>query len=105
MTNSPVNERIRKHFKRKDLEFRVNELKENETISKSKLDEIVETKIEELKSEINIYKQLIFELFNQQTYNKALNYVNMLKQELNKFPEILKNFLEKDFSSEYKKYP
>ena len=60
-----VNERIRKHLKEKDLEFRVNELKENETISKSKLDEKVETKIEELKSEINIYKQLIFELFNQ----------------------------------------
>ena len=28
----------------------------------------------------------------------------MLKQELNNFPEILKNFLEKDFFPEYKKY-
>ena len=74
-----VNERIKKYLKEKDLEIRVNTLKENENISKSKLDELVENKIEELKSEINIYKQLIFELFNQQTYNKALNYINMLK--------------------------
>jgi len=80
-----------------------NELKENETISKSKLDELVETKIKNLKSEINIYKQLIFDLFNQQTYNKALSYVNMLKQKLNNFLIFLKIFWKKIFFLEYKK--
>ena len=99
-----VNQRIKKYLKEKDLELRLNTLKENERISKSKLDELVENKIKELKSEINIYKQLIFELFNQQTYDKALNYMDMLKQEFINFPEILQKFLEKDLFPEYKKY-
>ena len=99
-----VNQRIKKYLKEKDLELRLNTLKENERISKSKLDELVENKIKELKSEINIYKQLIFELFNQQTYDKALNYMDMLKQEFINFPEILQKFLEKDLFREYKKY-
>ena len=99
-----VNQRIKKYLKEKDLELRLNTLKEHERISKSKLDELVENKIKELKSEINIYKQLIFELFNQQTYDKALNYMDMLKQEFINFPEILQKFLEKNLFPEYKKY-
>ena len=99
-----VNERIKKYLKEKDLEIRLKSLKENERISKHKLNKLVENKIKEIKSEINIYKQLIFELFNQQTYAKALNYINMLKQEFINFPEILQKFLEKDFFPEYKKY-
>ena len=87
-----VNQRIKKYLKEKDLELRLNTLKENERISKSKLDELVENKIKELKSEINIYKQLIFELFNQQTYDKALNYMDMLKQEFIIFQRSYKNF-------------
>lgn len=99
-----VNERIKKYLKQKDLEIRIDQIKENEKIAKSKLDEIVENEIDKIKSEINIYKQLIFELFNQQTYNKATNYINLLKQEYNNFPEILQKFLKNDFFPEYKKY-
>ena len=99
-----INERIKKYLNEKDLEFRVNIIKENEKISKTKLDQLVENKIKDLKSEINIYKQLIFELFNQQTYDKALNYVKMLKQEVINFPEILQKFLKKDFFPEHKKF-
>ena len=99
-----VNERIKKYLKQKDLEIRIDQIKENKKIAKSKLDEIVENEIDKIKSEINIYKQLIFELFNQQTYNKATNYINLLKQEYNNFPEILQKFLKNDFFPEYKKY-
>ena len=99
-----VNERIKKYLKQKDLEIRINQIKENEKITKSKLDEIVENEIDKIKSEINIYKQLIFELFNQQTYNKATNYINLLRQEYINFPEILQKFLKNDFFPEYKKY-
>ncbi len=81
-----LNERIKKYLKQKDLEIRINQIKENEKIAKNKLDEIVENEIDKIKSEINIYKLLIFELFNQQTYNKATNYINILKQEYNNFP-------------------
>ena len=99
-----VNERIKKYLKQKDLEIRIDQIKENEKIAKNKLDEIVENEIDKIKSEINIYKQLIFELFNQQTYNKATNYINLLKQEYNNFPKILQKFLKNDFFPEYKKY-
>ena len=99
-----LNERIKKYLKQKDLEIRINQIKENEKIAKNKLDEIVENEIDKIKSEINIYKLLIFELFNQQTYNKATNYINILKQEYNNFPEILQKFLKNDFFPEYKKY-
>ena len=50
------------------------------------------------------YKQFFFELFEQKTYNEAINYVNLLKNEINNFPEVLKNYLIKDFFPEYKKF-
>ena len=40
-----VNERIKKYLKQKDLEIRINQIKENEKITKNKLDEIVENEI------------------------------------------------------------
>ena len=86
------NEWIKKFLKQKDLEIRINQIKENEEIAKSKLDEIIENEINKIKLEINLYKQLIFELVNQKTYNKATNYINTLKQEYNNFPKILQNF-------------
>ena len=99
-----INERIKKFLKQKDIEFRIHIKKENEKISEYKLNKLVKKEIEKLKNEINIYKQLLFELFEQQTYDKAINYVNMLKNEINNFPEVLQNYLKKDFFPEYKKY-
>ena len=50
------------------------------------------------------YKQFFFEIFEQKTYNEAINYVNLLKNEINNFPEVLKNYLIKDFFFLYKKF-
>ena len=99
-----INERIKKYLKQKDIEFRIQFKNENKKISEYKLDEVVKKEIKKLKDEINIYKQLFFELFEQQTYNKAISYVNLLKNKVNNFPEVLKNYLIKDFFPEYKKY-
>ena len=99
-----INERIKKYLKQKNIEFRIQFKNENKKISEYKLDEVVKKEIKKLKDEINIYKQLFFELFKQQTYNKAISYVNLLKNEVNNFPEVLKNYLIKDFFPEYKKY-
>ena len=33
------------------------------------------------------YYELFFKLFDQQSYEKAIYYINLLKQEINNFPE------------------
>lgn len=99
-----INERIKKFLKQKDIEYRIHFKKENEKISEYKLDKLIKKEIEMLKNEINIYKQLLFKLFEQQTYYKANSYVNLLKNEINKFSDVLKNYLKKDFFPEYKKF-
>ena len=77
-------------LKQKDIELRFQFKKENEKISEYKLNKKIKKEIDKLKDEINIYKQLLFELFEQQTYDKAMSYVNLLKNEINNFPEVLK---------------
>ena len=99
-----INERIKKFLKQKDIELRIQFKKENEKISEYKLNKKVKKEIENLKDEINIYKQLFFELFEQQTYDKAISYIDLLRNEINNFPEVLKNYLIKDFFPEYKKF-
>ena len=98
-----INERIKKFLKQKNMELRIHIKKENEKISEYKLNKLIKKEINKLENEINIYKQLLFELFEQQTYDKAISYVNMLKNEINNFLEVLKNYLKKDFFPEYKK--
>ena len=99
-----INERIKKYLKQKDIEFRIQFQNKNKKISQYQLNKLVKKELNTLKDEINIYKQLFFELFEQQTYNKAINYINLLKNEINNFPEVLKNYLIKKFFPEYKKF-
>ena len=99
-----VNERIRKYLKQKEIKLRIQFQKENKNISQYQLNKLVKKELNKIKDEIKIYKQLIFELFEQQTYDKALSYINLLKNEINNFPEVLKGFLIKDFFPEYKKF-
>ena len=72
-------------------------------MSEYKLNKLIKKEINKLEDEINIYKELLFELFEQQTYDKAISYINILKNEINNFSEVLKNYLIKDFFPEYKK--
>ena len=97
-----INERIKKFLKQKDIELRIQFKKENEKISEYKLNKKVKKEIENLKDEINIYKQLFFELFEQQKYDKAISYIDLLRNEIDNFPEVLKNYLIKDFSQNTK---
>ena len=99
-----VNERIRKYLKQKEIKLRIQFQKENKNISQYQLNKLVKKELNKIEDEIKIYKQLIFELFEQQTYDKALSYINLLKNEINNFPEVLKDFLIKDFFPEYKKF-
>ena len=75
-----INERIKKFLKQKNIELRIHFKKENEKISEYKLKNLIKKEINKLEDEINIYKELLFELFEQQTYDKAISYINMLKK-------------------------
>ena len=73
-------------------------------ISEHKLNKMIKIEINKIKEEINVYKELFFQLFEQKNYNKAIIYINLLKNEINNFPDVLKNYLINVFFPEYKKF-
>ena len=99
-----INERIKRYLKQKDIELRIQFQKANEKISEYKLNKLIKKEINQIKDKINLYKQLFFRLFEQKTYDNAIIYLNLLKNEINNFPEVLKNYLIKDFFPKYKKF-
>ena len=46
---------------------------------------------------------LIYQLLKQQTYNKAIRYIKLLKRESNNFPKLLQKYMNEKFFPEYKK--
>lgn len=60
--------------------------------------------IDNYKSEINEYLSLIYQLFKQQTYDKAIKYVDLLKRESINFLKLLKDYMDEKFFPEYKKF-
>ena len=62
------------------------------------------TKKEQISDEIKIFMGLFYELFHQQTFNKAIRYINLLKQELTNFPKMMQDYLNKNFFPVYRKY-
>lgn len=61
-------------------------------------------KKEEITNEIKIYIELFYELFHQQSFEKAKNYIKLLKYELKNFPKIMQDYLNKNFFPVYRKY-
>lgn len=43
-------------------------------------------------------------LFKQPTFNEAINYINLLKEEMKYYPKHFSNYLNKNFFPEYRKY-
>lgn len=99
-----INEQIRKHLKQKEIKIKAEYKKQNSRASKYEIKKFCDKKTENLKNEINDFKDLFFELFNQQTYTKALKFIDLLKNEMKNFPEPLKTYLTKNFFPEYKKF-
>ena len=78
--------------------------KTHPNISKSKLKKMCKTKKEEITDEIKIYLRLLYELFHQQSFDKAINYIELLKRELPNFPEMMQEYLKHNFFPVYRKY-
>ena len=58
----------------------------------------------EYKKEIGEFIELFMAFRNQQTWDKARNYIEMLKRELVNFPEFLQEYIINNFMPIYKKY-
>jgi len=50
------------------------------------------------------YVELFMVFKEQQTWNKAKNYIEMIKWELINFPDCLREYIQQIFMSNYKKY-
>ena len=48
-------------------------------ISESKIKKMCKTKKEEITTELKIYMELLYELFHQQSFDKAISYIELLK--------------------------
>ena len=59
-------------------------------ISEYKLNKLIKKEINQLKDEINLYKKLLFNLFEHKTHDNTITYLNLLKNEINNFSEVIK---------------
>ncbi len=73
-------------------------------ISETKIKKMCKTKKEEITTELKIYMELLYELFHQQSFDKAISYIELLKQELTNFPKMMQEYLNKNFFPVYRKY-
>ena len=76
----------------------------NPKLSKNMIKQMLKEKKEEIYDEIKEYLELFYELFHQQSFEKAINYIKLLQYELKNFPQILQDYLNKNFLPVYKKY-
>ena len=53
-----------------------------------------------MKEYVNIFEKL----FNQESFDKAIEYINFLKLEVSKFPKFIADYLNKNFFPIYRKF-
>ena len=73
-------------------------------ISEYKIKKMRKNKKKEISDEIKIYVGLFYELFHQHSFDKAIRYIGLLKQELTNFPKMMQDYLNKNFFPVYRKY-
>lgn len=88
-----------------ELDKYETELRKNNTkISENKIKKMRKKKKEEISDKIKIYVGLFYELFHQQSFEKAISYIELLKYELKNFPKMMQDYLNKNFFPVYRKY-
>ena len=99
-----IKDKIKQYFRTKEQKHKSKIKKEHPTWSKFKIKKETKKHFKEERHEINNYLKFFMKLFDCETYKEALEYIELIKQELNNFPPILKEYLTKNFLPEYKKY-
>ena len=85
-------------------EYEVELRKTQPGISESKIKQKRKDKKEAINNEIKIYIGLFYELFHQQSLEKAISYIELLKHELINFPIMMQEYLNKNFFPVYRKF-
>ena len=80
--------------------YRAQLKKENPNLSKTKLNEMRDEKKKEFKEEMGEFIELFMAFKEQQTWNKAKNYIEMIKRELINFPEFLQEYYNEKFHAQ-----
>jgi len=92
--------KITEEIDKYEVELRINDPE----ISESRIKKMRKKKKEEINDEIKIYMELFYQLFNQQSFDKAKKYIELLKYELKNFPKMMQEYLNDNFFPVYRKY-
>lgn len=78
--------------------------KENPKMSKAKIQKLCDDRKKEVFEYFETFVELFFEFRSQQSWEKAKNYIELLKREMGIFPEFLQNYINENFMPNYKTY-
>lgn len=84
-------------------EYRAKLKKYNPSYSKTKLNEMGDKKKKEFKDEMDTFLEKFMKFREQETWLKAIDYIEQLKKELHSFPDFLSEYIWKNFMPIYKK--
>lgn len=99
-----VNKKIKTYLSEIKQNYQRKYKKECSHASDYKAKKYSEKKVKSLEKDIKEYNKLFFQLFEQQSYEKAINYIKLLKREIINFPIVLKEYLINNFFPNYQKY-
>ena len=99
-----ISKLIREHLR--DLRIEQTQIIKNtyENPSQKFIDDEIEKVVKDEKREIRYALEILYYLFKERTYSKALSYVKLIKSNLVLFPEFLKKHLEDNFMPIYKSF-
>ena len=99
-----INKLIREHLR--DLRIEQTQIlkKRFKNPSQKFIDEEVEKIVKDEKREIRYALEILYYLFKERTYFKALSYFELIRANLVNFPEFLKEYLENNFMPIHKKF-
>ena len=97
-------DKIFKYINQEIAEYKL-ELK-NSSIKRSisEINKLISQRKKELKKEMKEYVNIFEKLFNQESFDKAIEYINFLKLEVSKFPKFIADYLNKNFFPIYRKF-
>ena len=75
-----------------------------EKLSNSEINKLVKKHKKELKNEMKSYMKTFKKLFEQKSFKKAIEYIEFLKSEMDKFPTFLASYLNRNFFPKYRKF-
>ena len=99
-----ISKLIREHLR--DLRIEQTQIIKNtiKNPSQKYIEDEVEKAIKEEKREIKYALEILYYLFKEKTYSKALSYIKLIRANLIIFPEFLKKHLENNFMPIYKNF-